>query len=393
MLVRRGFSERRHLALSEPHIVLVGGDGWPSGVPRHITDIVKALQGRVRVTVISEADKGGYREVKELGAKHIAVQGLASHLNVSRLRKGRARLASCLADLQADLIWAHARLPVLFLRQLYASGEWKAGAGTRVALSYHGLPFGKGHRPGTSILARRIERRLLAASGPLDLVFLTETQRAGMLAAMGDAMAGHDSHVLRNASHLGEYAQVSIQKPEGRHLVMTGRTGYQKNYSAALRLMRHLPKDITLSLCGIGTDEPRFAAKVRRLAGPAAGRVRLCGPVPDVRPLLAAADGYMLTSRYEGQPIGALEACEYGLPLILADFEGAQELTDPHPLALRLTGTLLSQANAVDAILNRYLDARPTFESAIKNYWAERFTPARFARDTRALVDTLLRKV
>ena len=76
--------------------------------------------------------------------------------------------------------------------------------------------------------------------------------------------------------------------------------------------------------------------------------------------------------------------------MILADFDGAKELTDHHPLALRLTGPILSQAREVDALLNRFLGARKTYEDAIKAYWAERFTPDRFARDTRVLVDRLL---
>ena len=360
-------------------------------MPRHITDIVRALQGRARVTVISEPDCGGYREVKELGAKHVVVPGLASHMNLRRLKSERASFASCLAELPADLVWAHARLPVLYLRQLYASGELDVPE-ARVALSYHGLPFGKGHRPGTSLIARRIERRLLTACGPLDLVFLTNAHKASMHAAMGSAMASHNSHILGNASHLGDIPESNMQKPAGRHLVMTGRTGYQKNYAAALRLMRNLPEDITLSLCGIGTDEPHFAAKVRRLAGASAKRVRLLGPVQDVRPLLATADGYMLTSRYEGQPIGAIEACEYGLPIILADFVGANELTDNHPLALRLKGPKAAQAHAIDALLTRYLDEKGNYEAAIKSYWSKWFSPNRFAKDARTLVDTLLDK-
>ncbi|WP_371223627.1 glycosyltransferase family 4 protein [Roseovarius sp. 2305UL8-3] len=386
--------------MSEPHIVLLGGDGHASGVPRHITDLVGALQGHARLTVISEPDQGGYANISALGAKHVALPGLASRLDPRHWRAARGALAACLTDHPADLVWAHARMPVLALRQLMVSGQWQPDhhgpSGTRVALTYHGLPFGRGHRPGTSTPARRIERRLLTACPPLDLVFLTPAQRDRMQAEMGEAMTGHVSHVLGNASHLGSVSgrvpdQVSgLSRPPGRHIVMTGRVGWQKNYAAALRLMRHLPGDVTLSLCGAGTNHPRFAQQVQRLAGAAAGRVRLLGPLPDVRPLLAQADGYMLSSRYEGQPIGALEACEYGLPLILGAFDGATALAEGHPLALCLQGNRAAQVTAIDDMLTRYLADRKAYEAAIRSFWASRYAPERFATEARALAATLL---
>lgn len=376
------------MALSEPHILLLGGDGAPSGVPRHITDLVRALQDQARITVVSEPDRGGYADLAELGADHIALPGLSSRLDPRHWRRGRAGLAACLADHPAALVWAHARMPVIALRQIMLSGQWVPPAGMRVALTYHGLPFGRGHRPGTSAVARRLEQRLLAACSPLDLVFLTGGQRDRMQAAMGPAMATHETHVLGNASHLGPLdSPVSepVSRLPGRHLVMTGRAGWQKNYTAALRLMRLLPGDITLALCGAGTEHPRFAARVRRLAGPAAPRVRCLGVVRDVRPLLVQADGYMLTSRYEGLPIGALEASEYGLPLILGDFDGAAALAEGHPMALRLTGSRPAQARAIDGLLTRYAEARDAHRASIRAFWADRYAPDRFARAARAL--------
>lgn len=368
--------------------MLLGGDGGPSGVPRHIADLVWALQGRARLTVVSEADRGGYSRIEALGARHVALPCLSSRLQPRHWRRGRDALAAFLADHPADLVWAHARMPVIALRQLMVSGRGPA----RAALTYHGLPFGRGHRPGTSALALRMERRLLAACPPLDLVYLNRAQQDRMEAAMGVAMTGHRGHVLGNASHLGplETPVLETQSRTGRHLVMTGRTGWQKNYGAALRLMRLLPGDVTLTLCGDGTDQPRFAKQVRRLAGPAAPRVRLLGEVRDVRPLLAGADGYMLTSRYEGLPIGALEACEYGLPLILADFDGATALAADHPMALRLTGTQPAQARAIDALLTHYVEARARLSPAIRAFWAERYAPEAFAVQARALMDRML---
>ncbi len=378
------------MAGRDAHVVLVGGDGHPSGVPTHITALAHALVPLARVTVVSEADAGGYSEVAAAGARHVALPGLASRLDPGQARRGKRALLALLQSEPADVVWFHARLPVIMGRQLLASGAWQPPAGSRIALTYHGLPFGPGHRRGTSLVSKELERRLLTQSPPLELVFLNESQRHDMQQAMGARLARHRTHVLGNTSSLGALpapAGVGEAPLQGRHLVMTGRCGYQKNYSAALTLMRHLPEDISLSLCGHGTGSPSFLRRVRKLAGPAAARVRCLGPLSDIRPLLARADGYMLLSRYEGVPIGALEACESGLPLILADFNGARDLLADQPIGLLLTEARpADRARAIDALLTDYLANRADLTARIKAHWARRWSTAAFERQAQALL-------
>lgn len=379
----------------KPHIILVGGDGHPSGVPRHITDLVRALTGLARITVVSEVDAGGYGQLAELGARHVVLPGLASRLHPAKVRAGNQALCALLQDEAPDVVWFHARLPVMLGRQLLVSTGWKPPAGTRVAVTYHGLPFGRGHRPSVGWISKQIERRLLRKCPPLDLVFLNEAQQQRMQNSMGKCMLHHRLHVLGNSSCLGTQltqSAIDTQKPvQGRHLVMTGRTGWQKNYKSALRLMRHLPEDITLSMCGRGSDSPAFLALVKKLAGPAADRVRCLGSLPDIRAVLASADGYMLSSRYEGLPIGALEACETGLPLILGDFEGAGQLLSGLPIGLRLSEkTPHKQAQKIDAMLQKYLSNRTALSTAIKAHWAANWAPDVFDGHAKSLVSNWL---
>lgn len=382
------FGGRPCLAGSRPHILLVGGDGQPSGVPRHICDLARALQGMARVTVLSEPDQGGYTLLQDLGAAHLALPGLASRMRPAALHRGLAGLHQALAADAYDLVWFHARLPVLMGRYLLARGHWRPQR-ARVALTYHGLPFGPGHRPGASALSRQIERALLRRCPPLALVCLNKTQARTLKSAMGGDVAPHGLHVLGNASSLGAIPDTAPE-PGKRQLVMTGRAGWQKNLDRALRLMRHLPADIYLSLCGPGTDTPAFAKRAAHMAGPAFARVALLGPLPDVRPLLARADGYLLTSRYEGVPIGALEASEAGLPLILAPFAGAEDLLADHPLGLALQDAPEDAARAVDALLMQYQNARPSLRAAIQAHWAARYAPAAFDRAAQKLVQEWL---
>jgi glycosyltransferase involved in cell wall biosynthesis len=75
--------------------------------------------------------------------------------------------------------------------------------------------------------------------------------------------------------------------------------------------------------------EWRRADAIRRCS-PRAERVSLLG-TSDARTLLAAADGFILDSFFEGWPVAATEASAMGLPLVLSDFGGARELVARDP--------------------------------------------------------------
>ena len=144
----------------------------------------------------------------------------------------------------------------------------------------------------------------------------------------------------------------------------------------ALRLFAHLPDSYRLVLCGAGTDHPAFRAGLARIldAGQQA-RVELRGPLSDVRPELARASGYLLTTRYEGLPIGALEAWEAGLPLVLSRIDGNSAILSHHPLALPLelsdmTDHASRYAQEVDALISRFLADRDQWQGCIRAAWA-----------------------
>lgn len=367
-----------------PRVMLVGGDGHPSGVPRHIGHLCAALADHARITVVSDENHGGYDRLG--GARHVIVRGLQSRMNAVHLWRGWWGLRRILRQNRVEILWLHARLPVVFGRMMLVSRMWRA-KGTRVAVTYHGLPFGPGHRPASTRISLWLEKALLSLCPPLDLVFLTDGQAERMTRAMGMArMARHRCHVLPNCSDLGPLPETV--RHAGRHLVMTGRCGWQKNYPLALRLFAHLPEDFTLTLCGAGTETPGFKAEAAAILPPGAlARVRFAGPVADVRPVLAAADGYILCSRYEGLPIGALEASEAGLPLILSRFKGAAALAAAHPMALSLTFEDLAQdAARIDGLVARYTARRETAAEEIRAAWAGRWSREVFAANAQALL-------
>ena len=110
----------------------------------------------------------------------------------------------------------------------------------------------------------------------------------------------------------------------------------------------------------------------------------------DVRPLLAEADGYLLTSRYEGLPIGALEAYEAGLPLILSRFDGAEDLVAAHPLALVLDLVdPAADAQQIGDLLDRAAAGGDDVRQAVQAAWAKRWSFDVFAENAMAAATQL----
>lgn len=71
------------------------------------------------------------------------------------------------------------------------------------------------------------------------------------------------------------------------------------------------------------SPEQKIAARLGRV-----DRIRFCGTVKDVTPLLYATDVYVMPSLYEGCPIATIEAMGAGLPCILSDVPGLRDFKD-----------------------------------------------------------------
>lgn len=82
-----------------------------------------------------------------------------------------------------------------------------------------------------------------------------------------------------------------------------------------------------LIVAGRDRDAKRFRA--RAAAAGVADRIHFVGGVDDVRPLYAAADCFILPTRYDPFPGAVLEALAMGLPAIVGRRSGAAEIVQP----------------------------------------------------------------
>ncbi len=106
-----------------------------------------------------------------------------------------------------------------------------------------------------------------------------------------------------------------------------GRLEPVKDYPTLLEAFARLPATARLAIAGGG-------ALIGELLGAASQlgitrRVRFLGFVPDVERWMQAADGFVLSSRWEGLPMAALEAAACALPAAATDVGGVREVVVP----------------------------------------------------------------
>ena len=106
---------------------------------------------------------------------------------------------------------------------------------------------------------------------------------------------------------------------EGKILITIGRDSLQKNYAPLYGAL-----DDLLPLAGWSFVHAGAGSTVLRkgLGEAAAARCHSFEHLDDVVPLLQAADGFVMTSRYEGLSLAMLSALSCGLPAFLTDVPG-----------------------------------------------------------------------
>jgi glycosyltransferase involved in cell wall biosynthesis len=117
---------------------------------------------------------------------------------------------------------------------------------------------------------------------------------------------------------------------ESKVLVAAGRLVRQKGFDlliAAYAPVAERHPDWQLRIFGWGAKREKLAAQIAELG--LTGRIRLEGPSRRLDEELAAASGYVLSSRFEGLPMVLLEAATAGVPAVAFDCPtGPAEIID-----------------------------------------------------------------
>ncbi len=103
-----------------------------------------------------------------------------------------------------------------------------------------------------------------------------------------------------------------------------GRLDAVKDYPTLLRAMLEVPESARLVIAGGGPLEGALLRELRRLG--LERRVWFIGFDRDVLRWMQTADGFVLASRWEGLPMGLLEAAACALPAVATDVPGSREV-------------------------------------------------------------------
>ena len=133
----------------------------------------------------------------------------------------------------------------------------------------------------------------------------------------------------RHRGALRAAARAELGVAEGEVLFAFVGSGFaRKGLDAAIRALAacgpYAGAPYRLAAAGRDRDAARYVAQAD--AAGLGGRVQLQGGRPDVRPLYAAADCFILPTRYDPFPNTVLEALAMGLPAIVGRRSGAAEI-------------------------------------------------------------------
>ena len=228
----------------------------------------------------------------------------------SRVRTNFRRLFRLRAALKAfkpDAI-------VAFTTEANVVAIWSAfGLGVPVVVSERNQP----DRPGLGRFTRAMRR----LSYPLAAALVVQTEA---IAQGARARFAAPVHVLPNPIRLASWGGVPRAEHATKRAVAVGRLVPQKGFDvliASFAVLADNYPDWQLVIYGEGADRVALETTARRLS--LGDRVALLGVGKDMRAAFAAADLFVLPSRYEGYPNVLLEALASGCAVIATDCPGA----------------------------------------------------------------------
>jgi UDP-glucose:(heptosyl)LPS alpha-1,3-glucosyltransferase len=240
--------------------------------------------------------------------------------------------------------------------------DWSFARGARAAWrrehfdvvqSHERIPGCDVYRAGDGVHRRWLELRRAAAT-PLERLGIALNPYHAYVCNAEKRMLEHPRlrAVICNSKMVREEIQRGFRiAPEKLHVIYNGvdlehfHPRHREGLRAAARAeLGCSPRDTLFAFVGSGFSRKGLDAAIEAVSqgpfwllvvgkdkykGKAGERVRFLGGREDVRPYYAAADCFLLPSRYDPFPNTALEAMAMGLPAIVSSRCGAAEVIEP----------------------------------------------------------------
>jgi glycosyltransferase involved in cell wall biosynthesis len=307
---------------------------------------------RVVVTLAAQARRAGHEVAvaSSPGSLEAEFDGLRFEMplirrDVRKLPSAVAALASIVRRWSPDIL--HCHNPTMGLVAAVATGR---GAWRPALVSVHGVPE-EDYERSSRIL--RLTGFMSVACGPgVEAALREHGVRRARTIVNGVSPAPPPATRQELLDRFGIPVDVPL-------VAAAGRLAPQKDHATAIRALAALP---WASLILIG-DGPLREPLDRLISDLGLGeRVHRVGAQPEARRFIGTADSVVISSRWEGLPLVALEALAAGVPLVATDVRGNRELLrdghdavlippgDPTALARAIEGCLLDDARRGDLV-------------------------------------------
>jgi len=174
-----------------------------------------------------------------------------------------------------------------------------------------------------------------------------------------------------------ECVRASLRQELGLHdeflWLAAGRLEPVKDYTTLLRAFAIVPGQTRLLIAGAGSQQSELCRLSVRLG--LERRVRFLGFQQDIKQWMRAADGYVLSSRWEGLPVGLMEAGACALPSIATDVPGSREvIVRGRTGQLTLCGAPGDLARAMTAMVHSSPQERRSMGNLARLHVTQRFS-------------------
>jgi glycosyltransferase involved in cell wall biosynthesis len=276
------------------------------------------------------------RQLQELEVPFFEIPALSRDSHGMNDLRALSQLRAALGDFEPQLISAHSSKAGILARLAARS------LGLPALFTAHGWAFTEGVPALQRFGARWIER---GASTLAQLIILVSEydRRIAVSSSVGGAEKLRVIHNGMPDISLDEQARPEVAPPR---MIMIGRFAEQKDHRTLFQALAQLrDRDWFLDLVGDGPLRSSAQELVVELG--LEDRVSFLGMRTDVSSLLARAQIYVLSSRWEGLPRSIIEAMRAGLPVVASDVGGVAELVEDGS-----TGCLVPRGD-VDALAAR----------------------------------------
>jgi glycosyltransferase involved in cell wall biosynthesis len=129
-----------------------------------------------------------------------------------------------------------------------------------------------------------------------------------------------------NPDTRAQWRQAHGIEPRATVVTHIGRFAVQKNHALLVEAFAQVHSDAPLYLLLVGGGELENAVREQVAGLGLESRVRFLGVRADVADILRASDVFVLSSRWEGNPMSVMEAMAAGLPVVSTAVGGVPEL-------------------------------------------------------------------